>query len=429
MRLKGLVYILILSLLVLAPTMYADSTNPSAFRAPSIYKGADTTKIYWTAGTIGNGGHAVSITAGSAALTTTEGDCSAPSFAACNFLYWPGSGATLAVTNTLATAIASGNALMALVETSGGTAVTNIMLPPQSGTMWNQAAGPASTGLTSVTPSGTGSVTVGTAAHPFGSIYLGNAATNNVKLTQLTTSGATTVNLCDTSGTNAFCLADPVDTTKQFVFSTSGLTASKTITFASNSANSRTLTFPDPGGAANIAYVNPTSVQSFSGGVDFNTAVLPHATGMDLGSTSQNFQNVYLHGGGVYGTNYFKITGTSTSGMRTITLPDASITVSGATGTSCGVTNACAGTSASTNLKIVQGITAALDGASPSTAAVTGMPAFTSTITYSCTGTLEGTTAATAAKGVAVTQVSATAVTFYSANGATEKVHYTCIGY
>lgn len=60
--------------------------------------------------------------------------------------------------------------------------------------------------------------------------------------------------------------------------------------------------------------------------VNINTALLPQ-TGLDLGSTSKQFREVFLFGTGTYGTNYHKITGASSSGLRTITLPDASGTV------------------------------------------------------------------------------------------------------
>jgi hypothetical protein len=98
-------------------------------------------------------------------------------------------------------------------------------------------------------------------------------------------------------------------------------------------------------------------------------------------------------------------------------------------GITCGVANACS-PAVKPALRVVQGITAALDGASPSVAAVTAIsPAFTSTTSFSCTGTLQGATAAIAAKGVAVANTSTSAITFTSANGATEKIAWICVGY
>lgn len=161
------------------------------------------------------------------------------------------------------------------------------------------------------------------------------------------------------------------------------------------------------------------------------TSLGPNAAGtVDVGSTSLGFRDIFLAGSsGTPATNRFRFTGASTSGLRTITFPDASGTLPLTVYNDCGTANACSATLRSTTMKVVTGITAALDGATPSVAAVTGMPAFTGTATYHCTASLQGATAAIAAKGVAVSNVSATAVTFTSAAAATEKVEYTCVGW
>jgi hypothetical protein len=59
--------------------------------------------------------------------------------------------------------------------------------------------------------------------------------------------------------------------------------------------------------------------------VNINTSLLAQ-TGVDAGSTTKPFRDLYLYGSGTYGTNYFRFTGTPTA-ARTITMPDASITV------------------------------------------------------------------------------------------------------
>lgn len=60
--------------------------------------------------------------------------------------------------------------------------------------------------------------------------------------------------------------------------------------------------------------------------VNINTSLL-FQTGLDVGSTTKPAHDLYLHGGGTYGTNYFKMTGTPTA-PRVVTLPDlASYTV------------------------------------------------------------------------------------------------------
>jgi hypothetical protein len=59
--------------------------------------------------------------------------------------------------------------------------------------------------------------------------------------------------------------------------------------------------------------------------VSINTALLAQ-TGVDLGSTTNPFRDLYVVGAGTFGTNYFKFTGTPTS-TRTITVPDVTATM------------------------------------------------------------------------------------------------------
>lgn len=76
---------------------------------------------------------------------------------------------------------------------------------------------------------------------------------------------------------------------------------------------------------ANTALSNLASVA-------INAALVPGTAGaLDVGSTAKPWGALWLAGtSGTPGTNQFKITGASTSGLRTITLPDASITVNAA---------------------------------------------------------------------------------------------------
>ncbi len=84
-------------------------------------------------------------------------------------------------------------------------------------------------------------------------------------------------------------------------------------------------------GGANTALSNLT-------GVAINTTLLPGVAGaVNLGSATFPFGDIFIAGtSGTPGTNNFRITGASTSGTRTITLPDA-------TGTVCLTTGNCAG--------------------------------------------------------------------------------------
>jgi len=60
--------------------------------------------------------------------------------------------------------------------------------------------GTLSTAVTDIRPKGSGGTTLGTALLPFGSLYVGNAATNNIQLTG-TASAARTITLPDATGT------------------------------------------------------------------------------------------------------------------------------------------------------------------------------------------------------------------------------------
>jgi len=75
-------------------------------------------------------------------------------------------------------------------------------------------------------------------------------------------------------------------------------------------------------GGANVSLSNLS-------GVAINAVLVPGtAGGLDFGSTAKPWADIYLAGtSGTPGTNQFKLTGASTGGLRTITLPDASGTV------------------------------------------------------------------------------------------------------
>ncbi len=110
----------------------------------------------------------------------------------------------------------------------------------------------------------------------------------------------------------------------------------------------------------------------------------------------------------------------------TETFPSTSITVPGTVINNCGTANACSATNISPTSKIVVGVTAVLNGASPAIATVTGMPAFTSSSSYVCTANVNSASASTHV--LAINYVSSSSVTFTAANGATDTVSYACIG-
>lgn len=114
-----------------APSVMMAQTG---LRQPSVASqtafGAFSIKV--TAGTVNNGGHAVSVTAGSVAVILSKTDCSSPGYASCNYIIANSSGTVSAVTS-LSAALASGNSLLAYVETST-VAVTRIVGANQANT-------------------------------------------------------------------------------------------------------------------------------------------------------------------------------------------------------------------------------------------------------------------------------------------------------
>lgn len=157
------------------------------------------------------------------------------------------------------------------------------------------------------------------------------------------------------------------------------------------------------------------------------------ASTVDIGSDTLPFRKLYLTSaiqfeGATADAYETTFTVTDPTADRTVTFPDASITVSGANAQWCGTTNTCAATDKSPSVHMVAGITAALDAASPSVATVASIsPAFTSTTSYACTGTVESASASTVA--LATTNISGSSFKFVGPNGGTAVIHYLCIGY
>lgn len=113
-------------------------------------------------------------------------------------------------------------------------------------------------------------------------------------------------------------IVDPTDGTKKIAFLASGASASTTLTLADTLAASRTVTFTDPGGAANIAYANPTTAQTITN-TTLTSPVI--ATGLTAsGSASNDFSG---------STGAFK-TSTGAVGMQGQVTFTAGILASGA---------------------------------------------------------------------------------------------------
>lgn len=95
------------------------------------------------------------------------------------------------------------------------------------------------------TPAVAAGVALGSAALPFGSAYLGTAATNNQRILPTATSAARSVNLADQGTNGAVAFGDQTDPTKVVLIDSHSATASTTLTISEAITASRTLTIPD----------------------------------------------------------------------------------------------------------------------------------------------------------------------------------------
>jgi hypothetical protein len=128
------------------------------------------------------------------------------------------------------------------------------------------------------------------------------------------------------------------------------------------------------------------------------------------------------------GVGYPGVLSHANTAERTYTFPDASITVPGTVVQSCGTSpagspGACNPSNISPTSKFVVG-TVAMNAVSPSTAAITKMPAFTSATSYACTVTSQ----TSAGDSFRAVNVSPTAFTITGPDRSSSVVSYICIG-
>lgn len=123
-------------------------------------------------------------------------------------------------------------------------------------------------------------------------------------------------------------------------------------------------------------------------------------------------------------TNVTTFSTGSPAASATVNLP----TVAGgvASASPCGTAVGCTAAAATPNVITKYG-TAPLTSGSPSTASITGLP-FTSSTSYTCTASPQGTTAAIAAGGVAVNQTSGSAMTLTGPNTVSTVIQFICVG-
>lgn len=218
---------IILSALIAAFLVTAPLQAQTNLVTPNVRKTGSSTAIAWSAGTVNSGGHAIAIAAGTSTITTSKTDCSSPLFAGCNFVYSNSAG-TVAVTTTLATAAASGNVLMAFIETDG-TTTTRVVYPPQNWAVLTQGAiSPAPTTCGTTTTCANTSE-LGTLRVVHGSVALTSASPSQAVVTGISPAF--------TSTSTYTCTASPEGTTA--AVAATGIAVSKT------SSSSITLTGPN----------------------------------------------------------------------------------------------------------------------------------------------------------------------------------------
>lgn len=264
----------------------------------------------------------------------------------------------------------------------------------------------------------------------------GTTATENImQVVPLTTANTTTFRVTPMAQATALVYPDPGGATGTFPFLeaaqtwtagntfTSAVTVSPTtnqikfgaaghlvtVSYTAPAAAAQTYTVPDAGGNATYMFTNSTNVQNLISNA-FKIA--------------DNTDNTKLIA--------FSAASITTGTTRTITAPDANITLNGIVEQSCGVAAggsaaACSSSNVSSTVKEVFGTVALVSG-TPSQVTLTALPAFGGTNTYACTCTPQGNTAAIAAGGCAATNVSSSSVTLTGPNTVSTVVFYDCKG-
>jgi hypothetical protein len=161
----------------------------------------------------------------------------------------------------------------------------------------------------------------------------------------------------------------------------------------------------------------PASIENAAGTLNFAAD-----SGLTVGSTFTPTKRVSIPAtGGLQiwnGANYGAVQTSTLTGNRNYTLPDASITVSGATAYSCGTTSSCANTNTSASVRFVYG-SATLSGGSVTVAGIA--PVFSSAGSFVCTGTDQSSAAA-------VKIANASTSSFTITGTGSDVVGYQCVG-
>lgn len=148
------------------------------------YGPATLLKVNYTAGKLYLGDTPVSVAAGQLTLTLSKTDCTGPAYSDCNIVYANSSG-TVTFTAAIGTAAASGNSILAYVQTSA-TAVTEIRYPWET-TLGDPAVSTASTIFASATNCSDSAGDAACAAAPAGSVVVDASDTATVVSTTAVT--------------------------------------------------------------------------------------------------------------------------------------------------------------------------------------------------------------------------------------------------
>ena len=186
--LLGLLLALLVSFFAVPPSALAQGVGRTrvkiaATEAPFVtrdgvsatYGPATLLKVNYTVGKVYLGDTPVSVAAGQLTMTASKADCTGPAYAACNIVYANSSG-TVASTLAIGTAAASGNSVLAYVQTSS-TAVTEIRYPWET-TLGDPAVSTASTIFASATNCADGTASpADCGAAPAGAVIISASAT------------------------------------------------------------------------------------------------------------------------------------------------------------------------------------------------------------------------------------------------------------
>lgn len=207
-----------------------------------------------------------------------------------------------------------------------------------------------------------------------------------------------------------FQIGDGTDATKVLKFTTSGASTGTTATIADAVTANRTITLPDPGGAASLFYANATTAQNLlvnSFNVADNTDATKQIAFQASGATTATKETVAV----------------AQAANVTVTLPKnaGGIAVVQDCGAGSGATYTCANNAVAATAIAIMGKSTLAANAQ----VVTFSPGFTSTSTYQCVAN----DVTTRANPVQMVQTSATSATITNTTGATDAIQWMCLGY